>query len=1115
MPESASVRAPILAGGISKQAAEVRSAGQVGDALNADFVLAHGMLRRAGTRQHFALGATLATQSWIGVRTLEGGDKPITIVKSDGTVRVIASGAEVTVHTTNPVVTYLSATHDKRPICASADDEDGVLRISNPAVIPEAIGSPAVNASGQKITYTALECFTPTAPGQVWRAKEGSEGKAAGLYRYIPGTGTYATAKFAAYTKAGIDVAAQNPRGFRLFYSRFLINATGVAQATPAVASGTISTLSPGAAATGYVFQPGDQVYISSAGNVGAWNLTGYAGGLLFLDRQLPVGGNVDIRGIGKMAEVSENFVDDPVATMEDAAVRYTNALRAAGLENVCVHWEDASTTTGSFVITANDGGPLSGFNASYTVFAPTASGVQNDSAAGWAFNAPTVTAGTGAFESFSTKPADRWIPVPAPEQDDAILDPDTMPVRLRKIDTSSYEATAIDLGAWHYFGLGDSASNATAKDSAEHSLGTYTNAPTRAVTSLLTGGLGAATTFDGVNDYVTATTWWALGDQEEITVEMLVATTAGAGEKCLFHMKQDSDLYVTVNKTAINRITVYASGGEFRCDVANFTNGSTKHLTVSCTATSATVYVNGVAQTMTTVSAPSGNPGIGSGQGGYTINIARRIDGSMYFPGTIDEVAVYPFAMLAATALYRYQQATNTTTTALWAVEQGVYAARTTGDSETNPVPSFVTNQRGIEALAVWQNREAWGAGKAVTIGRADGGTAFFVNDIAVVTDADPIDRVIAQEGNITHLKPFGSICVATTDGPVHYELSARGGGLTPATLNSRAGLRRAVSDVAPAMVDQRIYLVAPALGSGSAASYGTLMEGQIDEQAVAAVYDDVGQHIKGLVNPADLADLTLLPVGSDGKIILAEIGGSRLFVYQTAFVGPEKRQGAWTVWNIGGTIQCADADEETVYLVVLRSGKYLIETWRPDPRADWPAGSQRLDGRVSVTGGAYALGVTTFTMPTDVPATGIDTVVKADGTSYAATPISATQFTVAANLSGVTVTAGRSFSCWAILSRPFIRDLNGQAYLGQDVTLSHTIATASDLTAIDAVVTNDSRSPRTFPFRELRHDPGHGSAWTRGPAGRTTVKLTIDGVAPNYIGTVEQVVDSVPRRT
>ena len=1132
MPETASIRAPILAGGISKQPAEVRSPGQVEDALNADFVLAFGMLNRAGTVHSVALGGTLTAQSWLAVKTLEGGDTPIVIVQSDGSVRVIDGGTEANVHASDAVTAYLANTHAKRPMCPSVDGNEGVLRISNPAVIPVAIASPSIGAAGDRDTYDALESFTPPTPGRAWRAKTGGRGRPAGLYRYLPGRGTFATARFNTYNASDSTTGntvelfcgrAQNPRGFRLFSSRYLVNTTTAVYATASSPAGTVGTVA-GLSLAGYTFQAGDQLHYGGTvggGTAGAYNITGYSGGIVFLEGTIPgiAPGNMDVRGIGRMVEVTENFALEPVATMDDAAVRYTDALRAAGLVNACVHWEWVSFTnyTGRFTITCSDGGPKAGFNASYCIQAPTAAA----SVADTAFTSPTVTAGTGPWEDFTTSPKERWTPVAAPDQDDAILDPEKMPVRVRKVDTSSYAETTLDLGAWHYWRLGDSTDNNTAADHAGHSLGTYTNSPTRGVTGLVTGDTDTATTFDGTNDYVAITTWQAIGDCEAITVEMILShTNAVIGERCAFHMRQTNDLYVTVNKTAVNRITVYAGGGEYRCDVTGLNAGTKKHVVVVATATSVRVEVNGVAQTVTTVTPATGNPGIAAVDIPYTINIGRRIDASMYFEGTIDEVAVYPFGFSAATATstslaaWRYAQS-NGTTTSLWAVEQGEYAPRTTGNSETNPVPSFVKNGKGIEAMAVWQSRETWGAGRAVTMARTDEGTSFFVKDTEVITDADPIDRVISQEGDIVHLRPFGSICVAITNGPAHYELSARGGGLTPASLNSRAGLRRAITDAAPAMVDQRLYLLAPSLGSGVDAGFGTLLEGQIDEQAVAAVYDDVGQHVKGLVDPADLDDLVLLPVGTDGKIILAEIGGTRLFVYQTAFIGPEQRQRAWSVWDIGGTIQCADADDETVYLIVLRSGKYLIETWRPDPPADWPTGSHRLDGRLSIIGGAFGSGVTTFTMPTNVPATGIDTVVKADGTTYTATPINGTQFTVAANLSGVTVTAGRSFECTARLSRPFVRDLNGQAYIGQTVTLSHTIITASDLAAASAVVTNDSRAPRAFPFRELWHEPGRGNAWTRGPAGRTTVDLEITGPKPNYIGTVEQVVDSTTRRT
>ncbi|HYC99828.1 MAG TPA: LamG-like jellyroll fold domain-containing protein [Phycisphaerales bacterium] len=1139
MAESATVRMATLAGGISKLKAEVRSAGQVEDASNADFSLQHGFAKRAGTSHIAALGSSIASTVWLESRTLEGGERPRVLIGSDGTVRVFDGATEATVQIDLAVASYLATSHARRPVSASVDDDEGVLRIANPAVIPLAESSPTVTSSGHRDTYAALESFTPTAAGQVWRAKEGSDARPAGLYRYTPGIGTFARARFATYNASNSNTSqtallcsrAQNPRGFKIFVSRFIADGSATYAISTGGPHGDQGTVT-GAILDGYTYQEGDQLYYSAGGGgvAGAYPIASSSAGFgsgLTLEGVITgaAAGAITIRGIGRLVEINENFHTDPVTTMDDAAVRITQSLRAAGLVDACCHWEwdTFDTYEGHFVITSPWGGPKAGFcpTNTFITFAPS-TGNYNDSAATAAFNAPTITAGTGAFEDFTTPARDRWTPVPTPDQADAVLDPETMPVRLRQIVTGGYDDTALDLGAWHYFRLGDSTLNNSAKDSTGHSLGTYSGSPTRGGgNGLVVGDSNDATVFDGTNDTVTATTWWSMGNRAAVTVEALVVTTnAVATEKCFVHLRQKNDLYVTMNKTQANRITVYAGGGEYRCDVANFNDGNLKHLTVVCrdeTATAGariTVYVNGVAQTMTATAEVATPPSIATEQGGYTITIGSRQNAAtpQYFAGTLDEVAIYPFALNQAAITFRSAQAGNTHTGDLWAVEHGAYAARLTGDQTTNPVPSFVKNGVGISAMTVWQGRDEFGAGRSVTLGRANEGTSFFVKDADNVTDGDPIDRVVVQEGNITSLTTFGSICVATTDGPVQYELSA-GKALTISSLNSRAGYRQRVAAVAPVLSGDRLYVAAPT-SEGSTVT-GTLLEGIIDEQSVAATYDDVGQGVRGLVNPTSLDSAVLVTVASDGKLILCEKGGSRLWVYQTAYIGQEKRQSAWTQWTLGtGVIRAACDEGEAVLLVVERSGKYTLESWRPEPPEQWPTSAQRIDGRVSVASVSHGAGVTTFTMPTNVPATGIDTAVKSDGTVLTATPISATQFTVPGLLHPITVTAGRSYAATARLSRPFQRDLNGQAYIGQSLTLSHLMLTATDLSRVTATVTVDSRAGTVWPVRSINSDTKLGRAWTRGPVQRTSIDLTLTGTQPISVGTAEQVVDAVRGR-
>lgn len=1137
MAESHASRMATLAGGVSTLKPEVQSPGQVKLAFNADFSLQDGFAIRAGTRTVLALGSSIPSSVWLASKTLEGGEEPIALLGSDGSVRLLNTArSEVAVQIDPAVVAYLAASGTRRPHSASVDDDEGVLRIANDGVTPLATRSPVVRSSGSRDLYDALEAFTPATPGTIYEAKEGADGRPAGLYRYLPGVGTFSRAEFATYNASdttGQPTALfnninQNPRGFRLFACRYIVSTSTAVYSTAASAAGTIGLIS-GLSVPGYVWQAGDEIWYDgvAGGTAAAYRTTGYAGGVLYLETTIsgPAPGNIGVRGIGKLVEITENFALNPVASMDDAAVRYTRALRAAGLINACVHWEwvNFSNYTGKFTITSSDGGPKAGFISAHCIHAPTVASAVADTA--FAVN-PTVTAGTGAWEDFTTVPRDRWLAVAAPDQADALLDPETMPVRLRKVDTTSYAETTLDLGAWHYWRLGDSTTNNTAKDSASHSLGTYTNSPTRGVAGFVSGDSDFATTFDGTNDYVAVTTWHAIGNRDAITVEMLLSTsTAGIGERCMFHMRQTNDLYVTMNKTAANRITVYTGGGEYYCDVTGlagglaFNNGTLRHLVVVATASAVRVEVDGVVQTMTTVSAATGNPGIAVADVAYTINIGRRQDNSQFFQGTLDEVAVYPFAFAAATATgsslaaWRNLQARGSTSE-LWAVEQSPWTPRLTGDPLSNPVPSFIKKAQPISSMTVWQGRDVYGNGRGVSMTREGEGTTFFVKDAGTVLDGDPIDRVIAgaDASTITSLTVFGSVCVALTDGKVQYELSAAEA-LSISTLNSKAGYKQRVGASEPVLAADRLFIVAPA--SEGSSPTATLLEADINEDVIQTLYENVGQHVPGYIDPDDVDDIILVSIPSAGKVLLCEKGGTRIFAYQTAYVDDERRQKAWSTWDIGGTIHAACDLGESVMLLVERSGKYMLESWRPEPKEEWPGDAQRMDGRVSVTGGAFSAGVTTFTMPTNVPATGIDTVVKADGTTYTATPISSTQFTVATDLAGITVTAGRSYDeCYVRLSRPFPRDSQGVSYIPNGEFYRYVTITASDLTKVTAEVAVDSITPEVWPFDSVNDDPNLGRAWTNGPANRTTIDIILSGVAPASVGTLELEDDSVPFR-
>jgi len=1131
-----------LAGGISKLKAEVRSPGQVENALNTDFSLQYGCGKRAGTEHLYALGASAPTNVWLICKAIEGGQKPVIYAGSDGSVQVFNStGTAATVVAKETATTYLaSGTETARPATAGKTGTIGSVRIVNPAVIPLAEASDAATFTREHANFETLVGHTGTTIGEVRRVLESTTAdRPAGLYRYDPGVVQASTASFT-WENAGtitteVIKVAKNPQGATIWFPKYLID-------TASVYTAATRTITIAGAFTNYEFESGDKLFVSA-------NAGGTVGGILIesktdsdnivLSTDIAGAGTPTLRGIGMEVEFKVDLSETPIATVDEYVLALQRAIRDAGATNACVGWLPKDTEgdkKGEVVLTNHYSGYNATFNsnAGMCVRAPTGT-TYSLLAADSAFENTTPTVVNGSGDGTAKAPFDRWTIRPVNAQDDAVPDADTMPAIVKPIqgfgaDTTYYDAT-IALNPLAYWRLNERWGT-SAYDSASDAIGTLINSPTLNATSLLTGDTNPAMTFTAASsEYVSVTGGLpnlARRDvhPHDVCFECLFKTTTNTA-MTLFSIRSSAtggvqQFKVVLNQGSAGKIRVEAKNGEYiqtsNSAYSQIYDGNVHHLLVTKDA----VWLDGASIAIT--NSAVGPFGTQTNAAAFaTIGCVTNSSGtaSSFFNGTIDEVAIHDIVPTTAFAAWRNTRARGTNSTALYMVGTEEWTPRTTGDSSSNPAPTFIKDGVPLTAATNWEGRFCVGAGRTFSGSRSQEETAFYVKDVSTVTDAAPIDRVVASAdaSSITSLTPFGSVCIATTDGPHQYELSAANA-LSIGTLNSRVGISQRVSAVDPALSGDRIYIVAPT-ASGSVVN-ATMLEGTIDEQAVAGFYDDVGQHVRGLINPTDADNLALATVTSDGKIVLIERGGQRLFVYQTAYIGSEKRQSAWSVWNVGGTIEAACAVDESILMVVLRSGKYLLEKWKPEPPEQWPASGtsaaasgQRIDGRVSVASVSSGAGVTTFTMPTDVPATGIDTAIKSDGTILTATPISATQFTVPGTLHPITVTAGRSYSAYVTLSRPFPKDQNGQAYISPQTALAYIVLTATDLTKISATVTVDSRTPATWPVRSLANESRRGRVWTRGPVDRTTVTLTLSGSAPVSIGTLEQILDSVQSRS
>ena len=1143
MRESASARMAILAGGVSTQKPELRSPGQVEDADNIDFSLKHGAARRAGTAHLLALGASAPSSSWLICKALEGGQKPVVWLGSDGSVKVYDSnGSAATVVAKASATTYLaSGSETTRPNVAGKTGDIGCLRIANPAVIPLAEASDEVTFTREHLDFETLVCHTGTTIGEVRRVLESNTAdRPAALYRYEPGvvqasTATFDWARAAAilHATSGVNAAGQNPQGAKIWFPRFGINSAAASY------DSVTRILTVVGGFTNYTFTAEDEAFVSgsSAG-------VGVGAGSYPIEKKIDADNIVlavspgayttlDLRGIGMEVEFKKDFTLSPPGTIDAYAQGLQQAIRDAGATNACVAWIPGdldSTKTGQIVLTNHFSGALANFNstAGMVVRAPSA-GPYSLLTPDAAFEDTTPTIVNGDGDGTAKAPFDRWVVRPVNDQADAVPDPDTMPALVKPVqgfgeNTTYYDAT-IALKPVAYWRLGERYGTGIF-DSASDAKGIATNTPTTA-TGLLTGDTNPALTFAATESVEFATGIPNIARRgllpEAVTFECLFKTTTSLSRMTAFCIKNVSGGAATQFQIDFNWNGSIVAAGHIRLFAKVTTDATSGQIILQTTSANPAIYdgnlhhlivnssgfwLDGVL-VATTNTSPSGPFAASTTDAGY----ASISDATNPFLGTLDEVVLHDLTVTDAFAAWRNTRARGTNATALYMVGTEEWAPRTNGDSTTNPPPAFIRDGLPITAFTNWQSRLAIGAGRTFSASRAAEETAFYVKDVTVVTDAAPIDRIVtsADASAIDGLVTFGSICFAKTDGPTHYELSAAGA-LAIGTLNSRAGLNRILSTTLPVLAGERLYLLGPGDGAGGGR---TLLEAVLNEQAVQASYDDVGQHIHGLIDTAGTATFELVAVPTDGKVLAVQIGSGNVYCYQTAYVGDEKRQSAWAPWDIGGTIKAACGVDGGVAMVVLRSTSYLLEFWEPQSPTAFPTASARMDGLVTLTGGSWGGANTTWTTPTNVPATGINRIVTAAGVEHTVTGTGSTVTLAGTNLNGQTVTAGRWFAATVELSRPFVRDQNGQAVISRSVTPAYAIVTASDVRKVRCLVTVDSRAEVDYPVTPLRHETTIGRAWTRGPSGRTSIVFSMPGVAPVSIGTIEQIFDSQGSRT
>lgn len=466
---------PILDGGIGQQPLWVRPENQVADAKNVRLERGWGASKRPGTL--FDRKFSDYAHADLRLFGLDYGDDgiyavvygrvdagPVLRIFPDGAAEATLSGFGGSDAANDYLDTNAATSEQIRPV--QMQDYSLWINTTVPTVVT---ASDTYTIERTRPDYGTVIVYSTTV-GNYVKAEQDDVSQDAGYWKYQPGSYTYALTNFATLTTSWAihygywddESTGYTPCGFKVAFRRKAL--TGFTGATWTAATNRITKAN---AFTGYTPRAGDMMYLSAGtGLTAGWYLIDADASHTISDiyfeaaTGLPVADQTDLAAnvtdatysetnicrIGIEAEVIINVptMDYQPASMHDIAAELTRVLRQQpGLQNACIAWIPQAAG-GNFQITS----PFQGNNSIvYDPTAPTPAlvGANGDlTAVNTPFDNASVqrfggTGGVAPDASDSSQPEERWVRAAAPAQPEALIDQDTMPMKLVRNTASTF----------------------------------------------------------------------------------------------------------------------------------------------------------------------------------------------------------------------------------------------------------------------------------------------------------------------------------------------------------------------------------------------------------------------------------------------------------------------------------------------------------------------------------------------------------------------------------------------------------------------------------------------------------------------------------------------------
>ena len=735
------------------------------------------------------------------------------------------------------------------------------------------------------------------------------------------------------------------------------------------------------------------------------------------------------------------DFFADPETTMQGIAARFQQIIRDAGGTDTCVYWDPPGNVAyGRFIFT----GGFCGTAATVVdITTPDGAGVVDLSTTVIVLD--TAVAGSGNPASDTIPVLSRWVESAAPDQPEAVPDPDTMPVQMVSNAAPIYSTTVISCEPFGYWRLGEPSGTDAVNEVAGDD-GTYVNTPTLGVTGALAGDPDTAVTFNGSDEYVNVGALGSFGSSwnQGMAVEFWFKTTSTADEIITGYSQSGFDGAFNVY---LNRAGAGLDAGHLRAQITDdagdqviayttsthtYSDNAWHHLVVNFkTSTSVIeIWLDGTSLPLTYAANPSlgtFNDLVNDVYLGATTNNGAAAN---HYDGSLDEFAFWIGTLSEYQITKHYNQGVSAFTFDVNTID---WHPRHDGDEDTNPAPSIWTDNRAIADIAFHRNRLVLAGHENIVLSQSGDFFNYYIEDATNIGDSDPID-VSLTAGQITlidHVIPFRKALVTFTLAGQQFEMNAPEV-LTPNTVAITPSTQEtSIQGVRPATMGSHIYF--PAVVDG-----GALFEYGFTEAQAADDTTNVSAHIAGYL-PENIQTIRTVP--NLNMVLVLPESGSEVFMYQQHWRGDEKVQSSWMRMTVDDAETIVDFDILTTnaYMLIENDDGYFVVRQPLIPEGtdtDMPT-EIHLDNLKMVTG-VNAANVTTWTYTVEDDTT--DTVVL--GPDFA-TPGVTVSGTVNATSTTVTVAdtagayagnpcyVGRTVPMTVQFSPVFTRDRNGAALL------------------------------------------------------------------------------------